>query len=211
MKKATVSFILAFVLVFAVFIPGAAQEKKGVNIVFILDNASVRGCAESGSLFDRVADVAVSSGKRITVLFDADMNYNGDYASALMKACSAGMFIGVYDGGRTGPDERIRRALMYQKYVIKSSSRLVGAGSEGAELYGDEYCVYKIDIMVLNSSIIERLATVDAESLDFAMKIDADMISVATDFIKNSGENDLYMISPTEYGTYSDNGGDRNG
>lgn len=206
MKKTIACFLLVSVLLAVSLIPSAADgEKRGVNMAFIVNSESVSGCADNASLFDRLIDAAILSGVKITVLFDADIKYNADCASAMMKAFAADMPIGIYDGGRNGPDERILSALTYQKYVVKSASRLVGTSSNNSKLYGEEFCLYRIDIIVPNAALLERLRTTDAGSVNFAMRIDGEMITVAENFIGGSAEYGLYIITPTEYGNYVGN------
>ena len=117
MKKAICAAALAAVLIFAAMIHGAAADKKGVRICFIVDAGSIVGCADGTSPFDKVLGAVIASGEKTAFFFDDEnMNYDADYATAMMKVFASGMPIGIFDMLRSDDGNKLDVAMINQKY-----------------------------------------------------------------------------------------------
>jgi len=201
MKKTISALALAAVLVFAAIIPGAAADKKSVRLCFIVDAGSIAGCADGTSMFDAVLGAVAKSGERAAFFFDdADMSYGGDYASAMMKAFSSGMPVGVYDTRSGDGADRLGEALLYQKYITRTVSRMVLTTSAQSRGFSSEYSVVTIDILVSNPDLIEARALANFRDTTMVVKIAPEFVPPVIklfDSIKTSG---IYIVTPTETG-----------
>lgn len=198
MKKTICAAALAVILVFCAMIHGAAADKKGVRLCFIVDAGSIAGCAEGTSLFDEVLGAVIESGQKTAFFFDDEnINYDADYATAMMKAFASGMPIGVFDERHgSGLDE----ALIYQKYITRSSSRMVLTNSASIRAFSKGYSVYATEIAVSLPDHISAGTMSNFENALFTVRISEELTPAVVSLFKEIKQSDIYIITPTETG-----------
>lgn len=201
MKKVICSVALAAVLIFAAIIPGAAADKKSVRLCFIVDSGSIVGCADGTSLLDAVLGAVSKSGERVAFFFDdADMSYGGDYASAMMKVFSSGMPVGVYDTRIGDGADRLGEALLYQKYITRSSSRTVLTTSAQSRGFSGEYAVFTVDILISNPELIDARSLSNFRDTTMVVRIAPEFVPHVVSLFNSIKTSGIYIITPTETG-----------
>ena len=200
MKKAVCAVLLVAVFAAAALVPGAAADKKGVRLCFIVDSGSVAGCAGGASMFDDVLKAIIGSGKKVAFFFDCEnARYDADFASALMKAFSAGMPVGIYDA-KGGDAARLGEALTYEKYITRTTSRMILTSSAASGSFGDGFAVFTADIIISSPSLINAETLANFADTTMVARINPSLampIIALFSGIKTSG---IYIITPTETG-----------
>ena len=200
MKKAVCAVLLTAVFIAAAFVPGAAAEKKGVCLCFIVDNGSVAGCAAGASLFDSVLKAVVGSGEKVAFFFDCENpRYDADFASAMMKAFSAGMPVGIFDAKGGDPD-RIAEVLTYEKYITRTTSRMILASSTSRDKFDDGFAVYMADIIISTPSLISAETLANFRNATMVARIDGTLTAPIIALFSSIKTSGIYIITPTETG-----------
>lgn len=198
MKKTICATALAAILVFAAMIHGAAADKKGVRLCFIVDAGSIAGCAEGTSLFDEVLGAVIASGQKTAFFFDDEnINYDADYATAMMKAFAAGMPVGVYD---LKHGSELDEAMINQKYITRSTSRLVLTNSATMRAFSKGYSVYATEIAVSIPDHISAGTMSNFENALFTVRISEELTPAVVLLFKEIKQSGIYIITPTETG-----------
>ena len=198
MKKTICAAALAVILVFCAMIHGAAADKKGVRLCFIVDAGSIAGCAEGTSLFDEVLGAVIESGQKTAFFFDDEnINYDADYATAMMKAFASGMPVGVFDEKQEG---KFDEALIYQKYITRSSSRMVLTNSATIRAFSRGYSVYATEIAVSLPDHISAGTMSSFENALFTVRISEELTPAVVQLFNEIKQSGIYIITPTETG-----------
>ena len=204
MKKIICAVLLAALLVLTLMIHGAAADKSGVQLCFIVDADSVAGCADGSSIFDEVLKAVVSSGEKTAFFFDdANVKYDRDFASALMKAFSSGMPVGVFDTKIDDGVDRLGQALLYQKYITRTSSRLILTMSAISGRFSRDHAVYTADIIVSNPDLINARTLANFKNTTMVIRISPELIRPVVSLFENIKQSGIYIITPTDAGYVS--------
>lgn len=198
MKKTICATALAAILFFAAMIHGAAADKKGVRLCFVVDAGSIAGCADGSSLFDEVLTAVIASGERTAFFFDDEnISYDADYATAMMKAFAAGMPVGVYD---LKHGSELDEAMINQKYITRSTSRLVLTNSATMRAFSKGYSVYATEIAVSIPDHISAGTMSNFENALFTVRISEELTPAVVSLFKEIKQSGIYIITPTETG-----------
>lgn len=201
MKKALCAILLAALFISVALFPGAAADKKGVRLCFIVDSGSVAGCTDGASLFDAVLNAVLGAGEKAAFFFDDEnINYDADFATALMKAFSSGMSVGVFDTRKADVVDRLGEALMYQKYITRTRTRLILTTSAAQRGFTSEYAVYTADIILTNPDLVNVRSLSNFEDTTMVIRISTEFITPVVSFYKDIKTSGIYMITPTEAG-----------
>ena len=202
MKRIIAVLCLSAMLLCVLAIPGSATDSEPVGIYFMLiaDSDSIAGCAESTSVFDAVIDAVIASSHRIAVFFDVNIVPDRDFASALMKAYSANMPVGIYDYSSDTAAETVENILIYQKYVTKTVSRLV-LTNPASELYGNGFSVYYISGFINpNVTLLDAKNMSNFANSTFPVRIKDSLKDALIKLFGELYDSDLVFFTPTETG-----------
>lgn len=188
---AVVSLILGIVLTCSTSYAG---ETIPLNVALVLDSESIDGCSNGQSNFDKILVCLSRNNITVSVFFDSKIDYNGDYASALMKAVALGLPYGIY---ATTTDE-IDNALLYQKYVVKITSRLI-AGIDDNK-FNEYYTIWDVDIVTNQIKDITAAEKYAVKKQNVAFRVNSENVSVICELIETLDSRGLYILTPTEFG-----------
>lgn len=171
-----------------------ATESVPLSICFIVDDVSILNCSTGESPFDKVLSTLSKNNCFVSTFFNSNVTYNQDYASALMKSASYGLRFGIY----TDSIETIQEALMYQKYVVKTTSRLI-IGLEDMSL-NDYYYIWDVDTYISGSEEIQNINKLQNEKKKIAITITSENVDDICGLLNNLNDRGLYILTPSECG-----------
>ncbi|MBR0234958.1 MAG: hypothetical protein IJQ37_00680 [Clostridia bacterium] len=202
MKKITAFVLVAVIIAAAALIPGtAANEKKTeVRMALIFDGDSVKGSAENVSLFDRVLDAVVASGQSCAFFFDLRVGQSGDCASALMKTFCSNLPWGVYDSTNGGDMTSVGDMLSFQKYVVKTTSRLVLTGAGALRRYDGSFAAFSSGLVVPPSFALTGENLANYAEATVSVTVSAQNANAIVAFFESLADENIKIITPTETG-----------
>ena len=205
MKKFFSAMLAVAFFIAAMMLPSSASdEKTAIRLCFIVDNTSINGCADGNSNFDKVLDAAVAASQKVAFFFDdTALTYNDDYAFALMKASTTQMPVGIYENAADDFENAVKEALIYQKYVMKSASRLLLSSSAPSSRYGGEFAVFTVDATVASGNIINAQSLINLGGATIAIKINGETADASAALFASLADSNVYISTPTETGFYA--------